>query len=105
MPHNRFKEVRLGTLVTYLRAARTRPNLTIRALSSVDRIQIEKGKATGITWLEAGKAAEALADMIIVSAGVYNTPAILQRSSIGPEPLLRRNGIPVKVDSPRWAAI
>ena len=33
MPHNRYKEVRLGTLVTYLRAARARPNLTIRAKS------------------------------------------------------------------------
>ena len=31
MPHNRYKEVRLGTLVTYLRAARPRRNLTIRA--------------------------------------------------------------------------
>ena len=30
MPHNRFKEVRLGTLVTYIRAARQRPNFTIK---------------------------------------------------------------------------
>ena len=38
MPHNRYKEVRLGTLVTYLRAARSRPNLTIRADCLVDRV-------------------------------------------------------------------
>ena len=38
MPHNRYKEVRLGTLVTYMRAARARPNLTIRAGCHVDRV-------------------------------------------------------------------
>ena len=38
MPHNRYKEVRLGTLVTYIRAARKRPNLTIRAGSVADRV-------------------------------------------------------------------
>ncbi len=37
IPHNRYKEVRLGTLVTYLRAGRRRPNLTIRAGCLVDR--------------------------------------------------------------------
>ncbi len=38
MPHNRYKEVRLGTLVTYIRSARRRPNLTIRAGSVADRV-------------------------------------------------------------------
>jgi len=38
MPHNRYKEVRLGTLVTYIRSARARPNLTIRPQAHADRI-------------------------------------------------------------------
>src|SRR5690606_24783193 len=53
MPHNRFKEVRLGTLVTYLRAARKRPNLTIRARAIVDRVLLAGGKATGVSYLDA----------------------------------------------------
>ena len=52
MPHNRYKEVRLGTLVTYVRSARSRPNLTIRAGSHVDRILFEGDRAKGVTYLE-----------------------------------------------------
>lgn len=101
MPHNRFKEVRQGTLVTFLRSARARPNLTIRGQALVDRVMIEKGRATGVIWRD-GTGAEhtAHAAAIIVSAGVYNTPAILQRSGIGPAAALRRLGIEVIADLP-----
>ena len=50
LPHNRFKEVRQGTLNTYLRMARLRGNLTIRGNCVVDRIAIAGDKATGVTW-------------------------------------------------------
>ena len=55
MPHNRYKEVRLGTLVTYVRAARARPNLTIRAGCHVDRILLEGDRAKGVTYLDGAK--------------------------------------------------
>jgi choline dehydrogenase-like flavoprotein len=41
LPHNRFKEARLGTLVTYIRDARPRPNLVIRADHLAERVLIE----------------------------------------------------------------
>ena len=95
MPHNRYKEVRLGTLVTYIRAARARPNLAIRAGCQVDRVILEGDRATGVTYLDAAKERRtALADEIVVSAGVYNSPAILQRSGIGPAEWLR----PLRID-------
>lgn len=99
MPHNRFKEVRLGTLVTYLRSARKRPNLTIRGMSLVDRVVVSGDRAIGVVWLDSGKTRQARAERIILSAGVYNTPAILQRSGIGPERLLERHGIPMVAES------
>ncbi|KAK3320145.1 GMC oxidoreductase-like protein [Cercophora scortea] len=37
---------------------------------------------------------------VIISAGVFHTPAILQRSGIGPAPFLRKVGIPVVIDLP-----
>ena len=75
MPHNRYKEVRLGTLVTYIRAARKRPNLTIRAGSVADRVLLSGSRAEGVAYIGSdGKAATAYADQIVVSAGVYNTP-------------------------------
>jgi choline dehydrogenase len=101
MPHNRYKEVRLGTLVTYLRAARSRPNLTIRADCLVDRVLLSGAKATGVSYLDReGRGGTAHAEEIVLSAGVYNTPAILQRSGIGPAEWLRPLGIPVAADLP-----
>lgn len=100
LPHNRFKEFKQGTLNTYLRTARPRTNLTIRGGCLVDRITMSGGRATGVSWLGAGGVASATADRVIVSAGVYNTPAILQRSGIGPAALLRHHGIPVAADLP-----
>ena len=101
MPHNRYKEVRLGTLVTYLRSARARPNLTIRAGSHVDRILFEGDRAKGVSYLDPAKDRKtASADEIVISAGVYNSPAILQRSGIGPAEWLKPLGIDVVADLP-----
>lgn len=100
LPHNRFKESRQGTLNTYLRAARPRPNLTIRGSSLADRILIAGRRATGVIWAGPDGRGEAHADRIIVAAGVYNTPLLLQRSGIGPAELLRRHAIDVAADLP-----
>lgn len=100
LPHNRFKEVRQGTLNTYLRAARSRANLTIRGNCLVDRIIIEGDKATGVNWQGVSGNARATADKVVLSAGVYNSPAILQRSGIGPARLLKRLGVSIVADLP-----
>ena len=99
MPHNRYKEVRLGTLVTYIRSARARPNLTIRAQAHADRIILNGARAEGVVYIDrAGKRQTAYADEIVISAGVYNSPAILQRSGIGPAEWLRPLGVEVVRD-------
>jgi choline dehydrogenase len=100
LPHNRFKEVRLGTLVTYIRTARPRSNLTIRALSLVDRVVFEGERAVGVTYESTGGLDTATADLVVLSAGVYNTPAILQRSGVGGAALLAGLGIPIVKDVP-----
>ena len=95
LPHNRFKEVRLGTLVTYIRAARKRPNLAIRAGHLVGRVFFDGGRAKGVAWLGPEGHGESLADLVVIAGGVYNTPAILQRSGIGDAALLQRAGVQV----------
>ena len=101
MPHNRYKEVRLGTLVTFIREARRRPNLTILGGCLVDRIALSGSRATGVIFTDAaGRAQSASADEIVISAGVYNSPAILQRSGIGPADWLAPLGIAVAADLP-----
>lgn len=101
IPHNRHKEVRQGTLVTYLRHARPRPNLTIRGGCRVDRVVLAGNRAHGVVYSDgAGQSHTALAAQIVISAGVYNSPAILQRSGIGPAEWLRPLGIEVAADLP-----
>jgi choline dehydrogenase len=101
MPHNRYKEFRLGTLVTYLRAARGRPNLTIRAGCLTDRVLLRGDRAEGVAYIDAdGTPRTAWADQVVISAGVYNSPAILQRSGIGPAAWLEPLGIKVAADLP-----
>ena len=101
MPHNRYKEVRLGTLVTYIRTARKRPNLTIRAGSVADHVHLSGARAEGVAYVDGqGKMQSAYADQVVISAGVYNTPAILQRSGIGPKEWLGPLGIKVAADLP-----
>lgn len=101
MPHNRFKEIRQGTLVTYIRSARRRPNLTIRAGCLADRVILAGSRATGLRYIGPdGQPVTVEADEIVLSAGVYGTPAILQRSGIGPAAVLQPLGIPVAADLP-----
>jgi len=93
--------VRLGTLTTYLRAGRHRQNLTIRAGCLVETVLLEGSRATGVRYLDPqGQTRTALADDILLSAGVYNSPAILQRSGIGPAEWLTPLGIAVHADLP-----
>lgn len=99
-PHNRYREVRLGTLVTYLRAARRRPNLTIRGETLVDRVLVSGDRATGVRAVSGGGVVEVAADLVVLAAGVYGTPAILQRSGIGRADHLRPLGIRQVADLP-----
>ena len=90
--------VRSNTGEAYLTAkARARPNLTIRADTLVDKLVIEGGRVTGVQLADGELIA---AREVIVSAGVYGSPAILLRSGIGPRAHLDGLGIPVIADLP-----
>ena len=96
-PRNARDGVRMSTALTYLATARGRPNLTIRGESVVDRILLRDGRATGVRLTNGEVVA---ADRVVLAAGTYASPAILQRSGIGPAPLLAGLGIEVAVDLP-----
>ena len=88
--------VRWHTGFAYLDPARGRPNLTILADTLVDRLLLEDGRATGV--LAGGR--ELQAEMVVVSASAYGSPAILLRSGIGPAEDLGRHGIGTAVELP-----
>jgi choline dehydrogenase len=105
-PNNRRNEVRLGTLVTYLRAARERANLVIAPECTVDRVLITSGRVTGVRYRDAsGTVVDVAAPLVVLSAGAYHSPAILQRSGIGPHRVLDRAGVTTEVDLPVGAAL
>jgi choline dehydrogenase len=97
LPINQLDGVRQSTAITYLNAARTRPNLQVRAQSLIDRVRIDHHRAVGVRTVDG---TEISADSVILSAGSYGSPAILMRSGIGPADHLRACGIAVAVDAP-----
>jgi choline dehydrogenase len=79
-----------------------RPNLTVVTKAEVGRVIIRNGRAVGVEYRRRGRIQQAFADQqVVVSAGAYGTPHLLQLSGIGPADHLRGVGITPVVDSPR----
>jgi choline dehydrogenase len=96
-PKNIASGARMNAALTYLAPSRSRRNLTLRPQTPVDRILVENGRATAVRDV-AGRVYAA--DEIILCAGAYGSPAILQRSGIGAADHLRDLGVPVIRDLP-----
>jgi choline dehydrogenase len=97
IPVNVVDDTRWNTAFAYLGPARPRPNLTVLADTTVDRIALDGTRATGAITA-AGERVDA--DVVVLTAGAYFTPAILLRSGIGPEIELARHRIPVVATLP-----
>jgi len=97
LPRNLRERQRQSTLLTYLAAARSRPNLTIRARALVDTLVLRDGRATGVR-LAGGEVVEG--GTIVLAAGAYNSPQVLQRSGVGSRELLSSLGVDNIVDLP-----
>jgi choline dehydrogenase len=85
----------------FVAPVRKRPNLTVLTHSEVTRIVIENGRATGVAIRRDGTETvlQAAAE-VILSAGVYGSPQLLQLSGVGPGAALQALGIAVARDLP-----
>lgn len=91
--------VRWNTAFAYLDPVRASGHLTILDRTLVDRV--ERGAEGVVVHAERDGAALAVtADVAILAAGVYGTPAILQRSGVGDPDHLRSVGVDVTVPAP-----
>jgi choline dehydrogenase len=100
---NSRQGLRISTNDGYLEPARDRANLTIVGHAVVDTLQFEGNRphATGVQVEVGGERRSVRARReVILSAGAIHSPAILQRSGIGPRELLSRLGIAVVADRP-----
>ncbi|MFL6836641.1 MAG: GMC family oxidoreductase [Bradyrhizobium sp.] len=78
------------------------PRLEVRLRARVQRINIENGRAVGVTYRdENNREHTAFADgEIILAAGALVTPQLLMLSGIGPAAQLRQHGIACLIDLP-----
>ena len=97
---NSLGTVRVSTNDGYLEPARDRAGLTVQGDALVDRVLFSGTRAIGVRVVVAGQVHELLADEVVVAAGAIHTPAILQRSGLGPADELRALGIEPLTDLP-----
>lgn len=89
----------------FLRPVRKRPNLSIVTGALVDRVMIEQGRATGISYRLGDRRIEARAQgEVLLAAGAIGSPAILERSGIGNAERLSALGIAPVADLPQVGA-
>ena len=101
MHMNVDRGVRASAARSYLAPARRRDNLHVIPRVTADRVRLENGRAVGVDYVAAGRRLHVRAAReVILSAGSIGTPAVLQRSGIGPAAALESLGIDVAVDSP-----
>ena len=97
---------RWSTARGYLRPARKRPNLRVVTEALSSRVLFEGRRAVGVEFLQGGEKRTARARReVILAAGAFASPQLLQLSGVGPAWLLRERGIPVVADMPVGEAL
>src|ERR1700760_641316 len=101
MPVNIVDGVRWNAAFAFLDPVRDRPGLTIAGGVLAHRVLTRNGVVTGVEVTgPGGQPATIAAGRVIVAAGAYHSPALLQRSGIGDPGLLGPLGIDVVADRP-----
>jgi choline dehydrogenase len=92
---------RESAATAYLAPALRRPNVTLLSEARAERIVLEGGRAVGVEVSHRGRRETLRAVReVIVAAGAIESPLLLQRTGIGPAPLLQSLGIAVAAHSP-----
>jgi choline dehydrogenase-like flavoprotein len=92
---------RCSAAVAYLHPARRRPNLTLRTGVFVQRLIMEKDRATAVECIAGNSMLVVRAEReIVVTAGAINSPKLLMLSGIGPARHLTSLGIKPAIDLP-----
>lgn len=98
---NQRAGVRWNASKAFLRPVLKRPNLTVLTDVQVDKVVLDQGRATRVNARRQGiEQAFTARREIILCAGSIGSPGILQRSGIGPRPLLESLGITVQHELP-----
>ncbi len=105
---NQRSGLRWNASKAFLRPVVARPNLQVWTGATVQRLLFDTGadgrlRASGVECRPVGGGAPVFARSrgeVVLAAGAVGSPAILQRSGLGPAPLLQRLGVPVLHELP-----
>jgi 5-(hydroxymethyl)furfural/furfural oxidase len=101
VPTTSTEDGRVSAAMAYLGPdVRRRANLRILPETFVERLLIEGTRVAGVVARRAGESVEFRGRETVVAAGALHSPAILQRSGIGPATVLQPLGIAVTADRP-----
>ncbi|MBX3532358.1 MAG: GMC family oxidoreductase N-terminal domain-containing protein [Rhizobiaceae bacterium] len=84
----------------FLQPALGRPNLRVETGATVERVDIDGGKAVAVVYRKGGGSVRAAGGEIVLAAGAVASPLILERSGIGDPAILKAHGIEPLVESP-----
>ncbi|QYJ07176.1 GMC family oxidoreductase [Qipengyuania flava] len=85
----------------YVEPKRGSKNLDVRIGVSVQRLVVEDGRVTGVTYTVGNTERTVKArGAVVLSAGAFNSPQILMLSGIGPAAHIKEHGIDVVLDKP-----
>ena len=91
---------RVSAARAFLHPAMKRPNLRVLTHAHTTNLVLEGKRAVGVRYLKGGRGGTAdevrARREVILAAGSYNSPQLLQLSGIGPAELLASLGIPVR---------
>ena len=99
-PVNIWNGIRWNASFAYLDPVRDKKELTIVSDALVDKINVDRSRATSADVVHAGKKATIEAGRIVLCAGAYGSPAVLLRSGIGASENLAPLGISTLIDLP-----
>jgi choline dehydrogenase len=96
-----YRGRRQSAAVAFLTPAARRPNLTVVTGVVAERVLFEGSRAVGVRAIREQSPIEfRAAREVIVCAGTIASPALLQRSGVGPAAVLQELRIPVVADNP-----
>ncbi|RRO20691.1 GMC oxidoreductase [Saccharopolyspora rhizosphaerae] len=96
---------RVSAARAFLHPARDRPNLRVLTGVTVDSLLFDGDRAVGVRGRFRGSTVDfRCVREVVLCAGSIGSPALLQRSGIGPREVLRPLGVDTRVDAPNVGA-
>ena len=98
---NQHKGRRWSAYDAYLAPVRHRSNLVVETDAHVQRLRIEGTRCVGVVYRQGGQEISVDAQLeVIVAAGAFQSPQLLELSGIGRKDVLGPLGIAVRMDAP-----